>query len=202
MRDQNRISVRWCLAGAVFLLGFSSPGAHAGPPADSLFALVISAGGGYSLYAGDINPPQDIPSVVHRGGFSGSIRVMWYPDHLLRVGIESGWTRFFSYGLQTNPRSNLNLSAIPLLLVFSMPVGEHFNVFVGAGGYVVSSDLDYKTIVRVDEFSQGWMLAGSYLFPVSRSLGIAAELKLFNASQFKDVSLTLQVHLVSRVLEW
>lgn len=169
---------------------------------DSGFALVVSGGGGLSVYVAAINPPADIPSTVRRGGLSGSLRVMWYPDHLLRVGIESGWTRFFSYSLKKGSEGNLYLSAIPLLLVFSMPVTSRLDLFLGAGGYWVFSDLSYETTVHVTEFSQGWMLAGAYRFPLSHSLDLAAELKWFNASQFEDASMTVQAHLVWRAFEW
>jgi hypothetical protein len=178
------------------------PGSHADEKPDSAYALVVSGGGGLAFYTGEINPPSDIPSNIRRGGLSGSLRVMWHPDHLLRVGLESGWTRFFSYSLKKGSEGNLYLSAIPLLLVFSMPVTSRLDLFLGAGGYWVFSDLSYETTVHVTEFSQGWMLAGAYRFPLSRSLDLATELKWFNASQFEDASLTVQVHLVWRALEW
>jgi hypothetical protein len=176
--------------------------AWAETPRDSTFALVAYFGGGYSLYAAEITPPADIPSTIQRGGLSGSVRVMWHPDRLLRVGVESGWTRFFSYTLHGNNDGHLNLTAIPLLVVFSMPIGERINLFAGGGGYFVSSNLDFGTVVRVDEFSQGWMFAASYVFPLSPGLGLAAELKCFNASQFEDVTLTVQAQLVWKFLEW
>jgi hypothetical protein len=175
---------------------------HANGNPDSLFAVVVSGGGGLSVYVADINPPGDLPSTIRRGGVSGSLRVMWHPDHLLRVGIESGWTRFFSYTLKKGAEGNLYLSAVPLLLVFSMPVTSQLDLFVGAGGYWIFSDLAYETKVHVTEFSQGWMLAGAYRFPIGRVLDLAAELKWYNASQFEDASVTIQAHLVWRLFEW
>jgi hypothetical protein len=175
---------------------------HADEKPDSAFALVLSGGGGLSVYVAEINPPADIPSTIRKGGLSGTLRVMWYPDHLLRVGIESGWTRFYSYTLKKKSEGNLYLSAIPILLVFSMPISSRVDAFVGAGGYWVFSDLAYETKVRVTEFSQGWMLAGAYRFPIGKTLDLAAELKWFNASQFEDASVTIQAQLVWRVFEW
>lgn len=186
-----------CLLGAV-----TSHEGRAALPPDSSFALVVYAGGGASLYVAEINPPADIPSTVRRGGISGSFRVMWHPDHLLRVGLETGWTRFFSYTLRGTSEGNLYLNGIPLLLVFSMPIGERLHVFVGAGGYFVSSKLEFEKTVRVQEFSQGWMVAAAYVFPITSSLGLATELKWFNASQFEDATLTVQAQFVWKFLEW
>jgi len=171
-------------------------------PGDSSFALVTYGGGGFAQYLTTISPPADIRSSVHRGGLSFTARIMWHPDHLLRVGIESGWYRVYSYTLHAKSDGNLYLSAIPLLLVFSMPVGDRWNLFAGVGGYFVRSKLDFGTVVRTQEFSQGWMAAASYVYPLSSAIGIAAELKWLNASQFEDSNLTAQVHVGWRALQW
>ena len=176
--------------------------ASAQTPGDSSFALVAYGGGGVAQYLTTISPPADIRSSVHRGGLSFTARIMWHPDHLLRVGIESGWYRIYSYTLHARSDGNLYLSAIPLLLVFSMPVGERWNLFAGVGGYFVRSKLDFGTVVHTQEFSQGWMAAASYVYPLSSTIGIAAELKWLNASQFEDANLTAQVHVVWRALRW
>jgi hypothetical protein len=202
MQHRGRGSGQIVALVVMLLSACAGSGAFADEKPDSAFAVVVSGGGGLSFYIAEINPPADLPSNVRRGGLSGSLRVMWHPDHLLRVGVESGWTRFFSYSLKKGSEGNLYLSAVPLLLVFSMPVTSRFDLFLGAGGYWVFSDLAYETTVRVTEFSQGWMLAGAYRFPMSRSLDLAAELKWFNASQFEDASVTAQVHLVWRAFEW
>lgn len=201
---QHRVE-SWSQAVCSVLLAvclFAVEEVRAGEKPDSAFAIVISGGGGVSYYVADINPPADIPATLRRGGLSGSLRAMWYPDHLLRVGLESGWTRFFSYTLKKGSEGNLFLSAVPLLLVFSMPASSQLDLFVGAGGYWVFSDLAYESKVRVAEFSQGWMLAGAYRFPIGGTLDLAAELKWYNASQFEDAAITLQVQLVWRVVEW
>jgi hypothetical protein len=189
-------------AFSLALLASVSSVAYTAAPLDTTFSLVAYAGGGYSAYTAVINPPGNVPSSIQRGGLSGSLRVMWHPDHLLRVGIESGWTRFFSYSISGPANASLSLSAVPLLLVFSMPISEQINIFAGAGGYFVSSRLVAATTVSVTEFSQGWMLAGSYVLPLSNSLSIAGELKWYNASQFRDAALSAQCLVVWEFLTW
>lgn len=171
-------------------------------PRDSSFAIVAYAGGGVAQYLTAISPPADIRSSVHRGGASFTLRVMWHPDHLLRAGIESGWYRVYSYTLHAQSDGNLYLSAIPLLLVFSMPLSDRWNVFAGVGGYFVKSRLDFGSVVTAYEFSQGWMAAASYAYPLSSTLDLSAEVKWLNASQFEDANLTAQVHLVWHVFTW
>jgi hypothetical protein len=199
--NRKHHTTHYCASLIVWMLVCVNMG-FAAAPHDSTFSLVLYAGGGYGVYATSITPPPDVSPSIHRGGMSSTVRLMWHPDHLLRVGVESGWTQFFSYTIRGASPGSLSLSAVPLLLVFSMPVGGRINVFAGAGGYFVSSHLQYGTTVRVNEFSQGWMLAASYVVPISTSLGIAGELKWYNASQFEDGSVTLQVQLVWSVLEW
>lgn len=194
------------LAGLLFCAAayLPAPGASAiaQPHADSAFALVITAGGGLSRYVTAINTPAGVRASIRRSGAAFTLRALWYPDHLLRVGIETGWVRFFSYTLHGAADGNLYLSAAPLLLVFSMPLNDRMNAYLGVGGYFVSSKLDFGSVVRTTEFSQGWMLGASYHLPLGEDTGIAAEAKWYNASQFEDGSFSLQATFVWRALEW
>ena len=177
------------------------PGA-AQPHPDSSFAVVLSGGMGYTRYVSAINTPAGMRASIHPGGAAFTLRAMWYPDHLLRLGIETGWVRFFSYTLHGATDGNLYTSAAPLLLVFSMPISDRINLYAGAGGYFVSSKLDFEGTVRVNELSQGWMLGASWHFPLTDLLGIAAEAKWYNASQFEDATITAQAMVVWRCFAW
>ena len=172
---------------------------------DSLFSVVAAAGGGYAQYVAPYDPAFDI----NRNGAALTLRVMWHPDHLLRVGLETGWSRMYAYTLKDvqtpfgPTQTSLGLSAIPMLLVFSMPVLPRVQLFGGTGVYYMNSRTrSFGTIVDVREFSQGWMLAGAYAFPVSRGADVSLELKWLGATQFEDAVLTLQVLGSLRLLEW
>jgi hypothetical protein len=190
------------ICSLLLFIGIATGDGVAQPHPDSSFALILYGGGGLSRYVAAINTPAGIRSSVHPSGSAFTFRAMWYPDHLLRVGIETGWVRFFSYTLHGATDGNLYLSAAPILLVFSMPITDRFNLYAGAGGYFVSSKLDFEGVVRVNELSQGWMLAASWHFPLTGSLGIAAEAKWYNASQFEDATITAQAMIVWRCFEW
>jgi hypothetical protein len=189
---------------AVLVLAVCYPGsdACAQPHPDSSFAVYLWGGAGLTRYVAAVNTPVGIPASVHPGGASFSFRAMWYPDHLLRVGVETGWVRFYSYTLHGTADGNLYTSAAPLLLVFSMPLTERLNAYVAGGGYFVSSKLDFEGVVRETEFSEGYMLGASYHIPLNETLGLAAEVKWYNASEFEDGTFTAQIMIVWRCLSW
>ncbi len=191
-----------CLLSCVMTSLFTGTPACAQPHPDSSYAVVLYGGAGLTRYVAAINTPVGVRASLHPGGAAFTLRAMWYPDHLLRVGIETGWVRFYSYTLHGAADGNLTTSAAPLLLVFSMPVTERLNAYVGGGGYYVSSKLDFEGVVRETKFSQGYMLGASYHFPLNETLGLAAELKWYNASQFEDGTFCAQAMIVWRCLSW
>jgi hypothetical protein len=201
MNRRHTIS-RICALALLFGIPFGGAPVHAQPHADSSFAVVLYGGVGLTRYVSAINTPVGIRASLHPGGAAYSFRAMWYPDHLLRIGIETGWVRFYSYTLHGAADGNLYTSAAPLLLVFSMPLTDRLNAYVGGGGYFVSSKLDFEGVVRETEFSQGYMLGASYHFPLNASWGLAAELKWYNASQFEDGTFCAQVVVAWRCLSW
>ena len=83
-----------------------------------------------------------------------------------------------------------------MLLVWSMAVASRVHLFAGAGSYLVNSHLEDGNNVNVSTFSMGRMLAGSYVHPINRNLGIATEVKWMNAAETDDANFVLQVQLV------
>lgn len=185
------------------LAGFAVPGdLRAGTPGDSTYSLVAYIGGGLARYiVAPGGPPPGVPVEYTRTGLSGTVRVMWHPDHLLRLGLESGWASFYSYKFGTQPSGEVSLSAVPLLVVWSMNV-LGVDWFVGSGYYRLNSSLDFKGTVDVQTWSLGWMAAASYTHPLSESLGLAGEVKWMNATEHADAALNIQVQLVWKLLEW
>ena len=156
------------------------------PHPDSSFAVVLYGGAGFTRYVAEINTPAGIRASLHPGGAAFTFRAMWYPDHLLRIGIETGWVRFFSYTLHGATDGNLYTLAAPLLLVFSMPMTGSSESLCGGRRILRLVEAGFRRCGARNELSQGWMLGASYHFPLTGSLGIAAEAKWYNASQFED----------------
>ncbi len=178
------------------------PQLRAGTPGDGTYSLVAYVGGGLSNYATSVGgPPAGVPYDVSRAGFAGTVRVMWHPDHLIRLGIESGWTKFYQYTFGSQNQGEMVLSGVPLLAVWSMNVLK-VDLFAGAGYYYMNSNLNYQGTVNAYTWSLGWMAAASYTQPLSDKLGVAGEIKWMNPVESQDAVVTLQVQLVWKILEW
>ncbi len=128
---------------------------------------------------------------------------MWLPDHRLRVGIESGWSPLYSYDIAgPGPKGRVELVAVPLLLVWGMPLTDRFSVFAGYGTYRITSKLDYLGTTRSSTFSLGYSAALSYVYPISEWVGVDMEVKWFNATETRHTVLAAQAHLVWKLHHW
>jgi len=193
-------------------MGFSSGWAmaqtEAEPPSpDSTsrgtYALVAYIGGGMSRFVGTAGSPPGFNTSINRNSPSGTFRLMWHPDHLLRVGIESGWTGFYKYKVQGGTyTAKLNHTATPILIVFSMPVTKRLSLFAGTGTYLVTSYLDYVGKVQSSAFSLGFMASAMYVVPLSERVSLAGEFKWLNARETKDTSLSLQLMAIWKLYQW
>jgi hypothetical protein len=168
------------------------------------YALVAYIGGGMGFYTENAGTPVNVKAITTRRGFVGSIRVLWHPDHLLRVGLETGHMTFYSYTFADSigTKGKTALTAIPLLLVASMPVTARLNAFFGTGFYNVTSNLNYAGKASASKLSVGWMLAASYVHPITKDLGLGAELKWMDAAQTSDASIVGQLQLVWKFMKW
>lgn len=167
------------------------------------YQLVVYGGAGLSLYSHTPETPSFLDANTSTAGFCGSLRVMWHPDHLLRLGIETGHTRMYGYTFgDATAQGNVEVSAVPVLLVWSMPVKKRVNLFMGYGYYRITSALDYVTETRTSTWSMGWMAAANYIHPLSEKVGLGGELKWLNATEARNNVFSAQVMLQWRLLRW
>ena len=166
-------------------------------------SLVLQIGGGLSSYVAPITiKPIELPGSIKRNSLSATVRLMWYPNYRLRLGIESGFINFYSYRIKNgNIPGKVNLNAIPLLVVWSMQVVRRVNVYAGFGTYFLTTHLDYRGKVDSKAFVLGSNIALSYTQPISGRLGIAAEAKWMNAFETKDYAVGLQVQMVWKLIQ-
>jgi hypothetical protein len=167
------------------------------------YALVVYVGGGMGYYAHPAGAPSFANS-INRWGTAGSVRVLWHPDHLLRVGFETGLMTFYSYKLKDsagNTGQNI-LTGVPLLLVASMPITSRLNAFFGTGFADMTTNLAYKGSASSHKLSVAWMLAVSYIQPLSKNLGLGTEIKWMDAAETVDASVVAQIQLVWKFLKW
>ena len=166
--------------------------------------LVLYVGGGFADYLAPIKiQPVNLQNNITRTSATGTIRIMWHPGYRLNLGIESGYSNFYSYHVKNNAVSGkLSLHAVPLLVVWSMPIIKRVNIFYGLGSYLLTTYLKYDGVVKSKTFSLGSNIALSYTQPLSKKLGIAAEAKWMNAFVTKDNLLSLEVQMVWKFLEF
>jgi len=178
------------------------------------YAMVVTVGGGLSYYSTHLGVPSNLEQArISRFGTPSSLRVMWFPDHRLRVGLETGWTTMYRYrGVVDGERTRVYVSAVPMLLVFSMPLAwvrgfernlvRRMSITVGTGAYVNHSRLDYAGIVEANTISLGWMAAASYTYPLGRRFRVAGEVKWFDAVAVENAAFTAELQLVWRAFSW
>jgi hypothetical protein len=168
------------------------------------YAFVAYIGGGMGYYTTGAGTPVAVQSTTSKWGFAGTVRVLWHPDHLLRVGLETGHMTFYSYKFtdSAGKSGKTSITGVPLLLVASMPITARLNAFFGTGFYNMTTNLDYAGTNDAHKLSVGWMLATSYIQPVSKNLGLGIELKWMDAAQTVDAAIVGQLQLVWKFLKW
>ena len=173
-------------------------------PSRGPFRLLIYTGLGTSLYATAIQPPGSLSGLrLRRLGVPATLRIMWQTDHRLRMGLETGFVRMYTYrGIVLDKDAQIRVSAIPILAVFSMSVAKRLAVYAGTGPYLIHSNLSFDGTTRGSVVSLGWMAAATYTQPLTKNLGLAAEVKWYDASQTDDVCFIAQATLVWRALTW
>jgi hypothetical protein len=129
---------------------------------------------------------------------------MWHPDHLLKVGVETGHLTFYTYSFRdsANREGVVKLKAIPLLAVWNMAVTKRLILFAGSGVYFLRTNLDYRGKTTSHKMSIGWMAAASYIQPLSANVGLGTELKWMNATEAANGIVALQLQLVWKFLNW
>ena len=167
------------------------------------YSLVLYAGGGLSQYTAPLDPK--IPGVTNKNLIKpiGTFRLMWQTDHRLSLGLESGFMNWYSYEIKHDTVSaKINVTSIPILATFGMPIGKRFKVFGGFGSYLMTSDLEDEANVSSTTLSLGWALAAAYIQPLKKDLSLAYEVKWCKAHETQDDALSLQVQLVWQFLKW
>ncbi|GAB4026249.1 hypothetical protein [Spirosoma koreense] len=210
------------LAWVMYLFGMSglaSAQSRLDQPTDSTYKrgpynLVLTVGGGLSYYSTHLGVPDALEQThVNRFGAPAMLRAMWYPDHRLRIGLETGWTTMYSYkGQVAGEPAHMYVSLVPVLLLFSMPlawlsgtersIARRLSATAGTGIYFNRSRLNYAGLVRATTNSLGWMAALSYTHPVSRRLRIAGELKWYDAVAAENAAFTAEAQVIWRPFSW
>jgi len=166
-------------------------------------SLVITLGGGVSKYVSGISAPASLQGDITKTSSCATVRIMWHPGYRLNLGLQSGFTNFYSYDVKNNNvDGKLKLSAVPILIVWSMPILKNINIFAGFGSYLLTTDLDYKEVVKSTTFSLGANIALNYTLPLSKNLDLGGEIEWMSAFETKDNLVALKANLIWKAFEW
>jgi hypothetical protein len=146
---------------------------------------------------------------LNQNGFIGSFRIMWEPEHLLLIGLESGYNSLYTYeenDLDTDFGSTdakSSLSSIPLFLVISMKLTPSFNLLTGFGPSFLKTSFDaFGWHTQSTQISTSYYVAASYNYPLNQKLYIGGEFGWYHIQKIEDGTLSLQLTLGYKILSW
>jgi hypothetical protein len=95
------------------------------------------------------------------------------------------------------------LTAVPILTVFSMELFENFKISVGSGMFLLTSKVDaLGNPVNSNQVSTGVLGAASYYYPFSHTISLGGEIKYYLINKIEDGSLNFQFSLQYRFLTY
>ena len=198
----NNYKIRSHLTLMIFtILLFSSVRAqNSGDP----YYLRASVGAGYGRFITDMNL-----NGLNKNGFASTIRVMWQPEHLLRIGIESGY--YFLYNYEENITDpdfgetdvKGSLAAVPIIIDFAMQIAPLFEIYLGIGPTLLITSFDsYGHETSSTQISTSYLIAITYAYPISDRSFLSAEVKGHHINKIEDSTLSFQLSYTYRLLEW
>ncbi len=173
---------------------------------DTTYSLILYVGGGYSRNLSTFETPLE---GLNKNGFGGAVRVMWRPEHLLRIGLETGFMQVY-YVKQENVQGRYGetdfssyLNVVPLSLSFSMRLTEHLEGYIGSTSYLLLSRTEsFGSTATGSMLSIGFSAALSYIWPIGDDWGVGCELKWYHIEKSRDNNVMLYVMFSYRFLQW
>lgn len=175
---------------------------------DTLYSLSADVGLGYSRYLTTLEFMD-----LNKNGFSGTFRVMWHPEHLLSIGVETGYQ--YLYSIKTSITSDefgtselkASMVSVPLLFVASMIIFPKslpdFELKGGSGAFFMFNYGElFGSSIYSSVFSLGYIVGASYIHTVHEDISIGGEIKYFYISKLQDSNLTLQFLFSYNFLSW
>ena len=143
------------------------------------YQLNAFAGIGYNRFISGLEEDG-----LNKNGFNATFRIMWSPEYLLRVGLESGYIKLFSVNIKHLDTDfgrtylKTSMSAVPLFILWSMDLGKKVDINIGTGGFLLYSSVDsFGNKVTSTEFSSGYIISLTYLTNLYRDLDVGVEIK-------------------------
>jgi hypothetical protein len=161
---------------------------------DTTYSLSTEIGLGYSRYFTTMDYDK-----LNKNGFSGTLKIMWNPEHLLSIGLETGYQYLYSFnydGYKTEfGETDLSASmyTIPVFIIFSMKILPNINLSAGSGVYLLyNSGEAFGDNLSSNQLSIGAHTGISYTYPINESMAIGGELLYSYFSKLQDQTVAIQ----------
>ncbi len=170
---------------------------------DVPYYLTAEAGAGYSHYFTDIDAPD-----LNQGGFNGSFRIMWHPEYLLSLGLETGYSTLYSLDYSGNAGSaKISMTSVPIMGVFSMKIFPvmfpEFELKVATGVLLLTNNAEgFGENISSSLVSIGYSAAATYLVPLNDIISLGGEVKYQSISKLQDADLAVQLIFSYRFLDY
>jgi len=171
---------------------------------DTTYSLSTEIGVGYSRYFTTMDYDD-----LNQNGFSGTVKVMWNPEHLLSIGLETGYQQLYSLDVSDYDTEfgNTNVSAsmhtVPIFIVFAMKVLPNIKLSAGSGVYLLfNSGEAFGDELNSNQISIGAHMGISYTYPINNSMAVGGELLYSYFSKLQDQTVAIQFVFVYDFLKW
>jgi hypothetical protein len=160
-------------------------------PAKGGHKWTIYGGAGPNVYFNNLVIGRDN---VNQFQYSFAGRIMWEPEHLLSLGVESGYYRLYSVSFPEFPDVKISNSAIPIFIVVSMKFLKSFYFNFSSGQTILLNNVYTPTYGHVDESALSFGdFAGSlgYKRQLKKHISLSAEVKFFDSTKLDDKNMAL-----------
>ena len=171
---------------------------------DSTYSLSTEVGLGYSRFYTTMDYDK-----LNKNGFSGTIKVMWNPEHLLSIGLETGYQFLYSFnydGYETEFGTtdiSASMYTIPVFIIFSMKILPNIKLSAGSGIYLLYNSAEsFGEEISSNQLSIGAHTGISYTYPLNESISIGGELLYSYFSKIQDQTVAVQFLFIYDFLKW
>ncbi|MEJ2104146.1 MAG: outer membrane beta-barrel protein [Ignavibacteriaceae bacterium] len=155
---------------------------------DTTYSLTTEIGLGYSRYFTTMDY-----SDLNKSGFFGTLRIMWNPEHLLSIGLETGYQYLYSIdvkNIQTEfGTSNFSASmvSVPIFIAIAMKLTPNIKLIGGSGTYLLFNNGNlFGDELKSSQISIGAHAGIAYVHPLTDLISIGGELQYSYYSKIQD----------------
>ncbi|WP_448699271.1 hypothetical protein ACFGVR_20065 [Mucilaginibacter sp. AW1-3] len=135
-------------------------------------------------------------SFVNSFNYSFTAKMMWEPEHLLSLGLESGYYRLYTLNSPAPNQVHIANSAIPIQLVVSMKFLKNFHFDFSMGRAILLNDATSETSGAFS--TSAFSLADfsgtvGYRHQLGNRFSVGGEAKYYYSSSFVDKNVALMV---------